>query len=177
MPSIRTVGNFFRFSCRKQDKNELLVSAFSLVNLDITQASTITHTHALLHFAVSTTALCTSNSPCTRVRFMILQVLLCVRSTNRYSNAFQAKVMDFFLSSLLSFIHSHHSGNTVSNVVLKVTLRKNLHFGHLPFISLTCKINPIAIMHKTINCIRSYMPNYYISSSENYLILILIIIL
>lgn len=53
MPSIRTVGNFFRLSCRRQDKNKLLVSAFRLVNLDITQASTITHTHthALLHFA------------------------------------------------------------------------------------------------------------------------------
>lgn len=104
MASIRAVGNFYRLSCQRQDENELLVSAFRLVNLDITQASpiihtdthTYTHTHyCTLHFPRQFELSSAEEQRCTWVRFMILQVLLCVRSTNCYFNAFQSKVMDF----------------------------------------------------------------------------------
>lgn len=98
MPSIGTVGNSFRLSRRRQDENELLVSVFRLLNLDITQASIITHTHThycTLHFPHQLECSSAEEQRCTQVRFIMLEVLLCVRSTNGYFNAFQSKVMDF----------------------------------------------------------------------------------
>lgn len=131
-----------------------------------------THTHSLLHFALPMslqTFLCWGTALYTGQVHDIAIVTVC-EVDKRLLQRIPVQVHGFFLSSLLSLILSHHSGNTVSNVVLKVTLQKNGHFGHVPIISLMCKINPMAIMHKTINCIRSYMLNNNISSSENALL-------
>lgn len=174
MPSVRTVRNFFGLSCQRQDENELLVSALRRVNMDITQAWTF-HKHALLDIAFTMslqTFLCWGEQRCTWVRFMILQVLLDVRSTNGYFNAFHYKIMNFschLYSGSFTVICSTTSvwkqcsfkNHTSTNVPLWPSIN---HFYNV------CKISHVAIMHKTIN-IRSYRPNHYISSTERFIIL------
>ena len=155
VPSIRTVGNFFGLSCPRRDKNELLVSAFRLVNLDITQALTITQTHrhnCTLYFPCHFELSSAEQRHCARVSFMILQVLLCVNKRLLQRNPVQGHGF-FFWWSLL-----YHSFTPLRKHCQQFSFKSQASkqiYTLFIFPSFLCKVNPIAIKRKTINCIRS----------------------